>query len=126
MGQAAIATSYLNREALRLIRASFAEAGVTQAVIARAAGMPRSSLANLLSPTAEPRLVHVDQMVRIAVALGADPRVWIGELEALEKRRQAEVAGDEVAPRRRARGQAAQVQKRAARSRSDKGKLGKE
>ena len=87
---------------------------MTQAELCRAAGMPRSTLANMLSPTATPRVVHVGQMVKIAVAMGIDPRIWIGEIEAFERRRRDAAAGARAAPGR----PAPQVQKRAARSRS--------
>ena len=87
MGQREQASSPLNQEALRLIRDGFALSGMTQVELSRASQIPRSTLANILSTTAEHRLVHVSQLVKIAVALGADPQVWIGELEKLERRR---------------------------------------
>lgn len=81
-----MSTSPINIEALRLIRESFAASGMTQGELTRASGIPRSSLANMLSPTAAPRVVHVAQMIRIAVALGVDPRDWVRQLERLERR----------------------------------------
>lgn len=86
---------------------------MTQAELSRAAEMPRSTLANMLSPTATSRVVHVGQMVKIAVAMGIDPRIWIGEIEAIERQRRGDVS--QRRPRRRP---APQVQERAARSRS--------
>lgn len=86
MGQTPQATSPINIEALRLIRQSFADSGMTQDQLTRACGIPRSTLANMLSPTAAPRVVHVAQMIRIAVAMGVDPRDWVHELERLERR----------------------------------------
>lgn len=105
MGQIPQASQPLNMEALRLIRESFAVSGMTQDELTRACGIPRSTLANMLSPTAAHRVVHVGQMVKIAVAMGVDPRDWIGELEALERR----LGGKRPTPA---------VQKRAARGRS--------
>lgn len=125
MGQKEHASSPINVAALRLIRAGFAEAKMTQAELARASGIPRSTLANILSPTAAHRLVHVEQLVKIAVAMGADARAWIGELEAQERARRGGGA-DELAGRRSSGGSAPAVQKRAARrtssaSRTDPG-----
>lgn len=96
-----------------MIREGFAVSGMTQEELSRAAEMPRSTLANILSPTATSRVIHVSQLVKIAVAMGADPRAWVAELELLELRRRGESG-----PRRTRRRTAAQVQKRAARSRS--------
>ena len=113
MGQTEQASSPINLDAIRLIREAFAVSGMTQAELSQAAEMPRSTLANILSPTATSRVIHVGQLVKIAVALGVDPRAWIGELEALERRRRGESG-----PRRARRRTTPQVQKRAARSRS--------
>jgi transcriptional regulator with XRE-family HTH domain len=125
MGQREHASSLINAGAVRLIRAGFADSGMTQDALARACGIPRSTLANILSPTADPRLIHVEQMVKIAVALGVDPRTWVGELESIARKQL--VGADEVADRRRARGSATpEVQKRAARSKASKPRLGKE
>jgi|GEM_PF-6959105 len=115
MGQKEHASSPINVETLRLIRAGFAEAGMTQAELARASGIPRSTLANILSPTAAPRLVHVEQLVKIAVAMGADARAWMGELEAQERARRG-AESDELAGRRSRTRPAPAVQKRAART----------
>ncbi len=104
----------VNQEALRLIREGFAVSGMTQEELARASGIPRSTLANILSPSAAPRLIHVGQLVKIAVAIGVDARGWIARLEALERR----LSGD--------RRKAPQVQLRAARSRSSRAKLGQD
>ena len=59
---------------------------MTQDELTRACGIPRSTLANMLSPTAAPRVVHVGQMIKIAVAIGVDARDWVRDLEALERR----------------------------------------
>ena len=112
MGQTPQATSPVNIEALRLIRNSFGASGMTQDQLTRACGIPRSTLANMLSPTAAPRVVHVGQMIKIAVAMDVDPREWVHELEMLERRLQ-----------RRGKGVPPAVQKRAARSGSSKPKL---
>lgn len=131
MGQKEHSTSAINRETLRLIREGFAASGMTQLELWRACGIPRSTLANILSPTAAPRLIHVGQMIKIAVAVGADPKAWAAELEALERRLLA--AGEDDVARRRTAGRTASgtaksaapaVQKRAARSRATKPKLG--
>ena len=111
MGQKDLASEPINVETLRLIREGFAASGMTQAELSRASEVPRSSLANMLSPTAAPRLIHVGQLVKIAVALGVDPRAWMGELEAFERKRRGDLA--QRRPRQRA---APQIQKRAARS----------
>ncbi|MDZ5619599.1 helix-turn-helix domain-containing protein [Nocardioides bizhenqiangii] len=113
MGQTEQASSPINLDAIRLIREAFAASGMTQAELSRAAEMPRSTLANILSPTARSRVIHVGQMVKIAVAMGVDPRAWVAELETLERRRRGESG-----PRRARRPTAPQVQRRAARSRS--------
>ncbi len=110
MGQREHASTPINLEMLRLIREGFAAAGMTQEALARASEVPRSTLANILSPTAAPRLIHVGQMVQIAVALGADARAWIAELEAFERKRRGDPG-----PRRVRRRPAPHVQKRAAR-----------
>ncbi|PWN03360.1 hypothetical protein DJ010_09645 [Nocardioides silvaticus] len=68
-----------------MIRESFAQSGMTQDQLTRACGIPRSTLANLLSPTAQPRVVHVGQMVKIAVAMGVDAREWVHKLERFER-----------------------------------------
>lgn len=113
VGQREHASEPINVAALQLIREGFAVSGMKQEELARASGIPRSTLANMLSPTAAPRLVHVAQLVSIAIALGADLRAWAGELEAFERRRR----GDDLS-RRRTR-PAPDVQRRAARSRGD-------
>ena len=112
VGQKDQSTTPVNREALRLIREGFAGSGMTQAQLADASEIPRSTLANILSPTAAPRVIHVVQLVKIAVALGVDLRAWASELEAFERRTNARSR-----PRKSA---APQVQKRAARSRPGK------
>lgn len=117
VGQTVQATAPTNLEALRLIREAFAVSGMTQHELARASEIPRSTLANMLSPTAAPRVVHVAQMIQIAVAMGADARKWIGELEKLERQRLSARAEDPGPRRARKRG-VPEVQKRAARSRS--------
>jgi len=125
MGQKEHASSPINAAAVRLIRSGFADSGMTQEALSRTCSIPRSTLANILSPTAAPRLIHLEQMVKIAVALGVDPRTWIGELEKLA--RQQLVGVDEVSDRRRARARTTpQVQKRAARAKPSKPTLGKE
>jgi transcriptional regulator with XRE-family HTH domain len=122
MGQKEQASAPLNVAALHLIRGGFADSALTQVELSRASGIPRSTLANILSPTAEPRLIHVEQLVKIAVALGVDPRTWIGELEAIERKR---TGGAAVPLARRTRERPAPtVQKRAARSRSSKPRTG--
>ncbi len=87
MGQREHASSPINLEMLRLLREGFAASGMTQEALARASGVPRSTLANILSPTAAPRLIHVAQMVQIAVALEVDARAWVAELEGFERKR---------------------------------------
>lgn len=119
MGQKEHASAPINVDALRLIRAGFAEAGMTQVELARESGIPRSTLANILSPTAEPRLIHVEQLVKIAVAVGADARAWMAELETRERARRGD-GGDELVGRRSRERPAPPVQKRAARGRSGK------
>ncbi len=96
-----------NVEALRLIREAFSASEMTQSELARASEIPRSTLANMLSPTATNRVVHVAQMIQIAVALDVDARTWVAELQALERKRLG-------------RARAPQVQKRAARSKPKK------
>lgn len=82
MGQKEQAARAVNLRALELIRNAFYESsGMTQLQLADDSGIPRSTLANILSKTAEPRLIHVEQMVRIAIALCIDPREWVTELE---------------------------------------------
>jgi len=71
---------------------------MTQDQLAEATGIPRSTLANILSPTGEPRLINVTWFTKIAVAVGADPKVWIAELEKVAR---AERGEDELARRRR-------------------------
>ncbi|WP_374584532.1 helix-turn-helix domain-containing protein [Pimelobacter simplex] len=84
MGQKEQAGRAVNLRALELIRDAFDKSsGVTQQMLAEDSGIPRSTLANLLSRTSEPRLVHVEQLVRIAMALGKDPRAWISELQGV-------------------------------------------
>ncbi|KAA1427876.1 helix-turn-helix domain-containing protein [Nocardioides antri] len=119
MGQKEHASSPINLETLRLIRDGFADSGMTQEELARATAIPRSSLANILSPTASPRLIHVSQLITIALALGVDPRDWAGELEAFERRRRGRPA-DDLARRRAGERSVPEVQKRAARGRSRK------
>jgi transcriptional regulator with XRE-family HTH domain len=119
VGQTVQASAPANLEALRLIREAFAVSGLTQNELARASEIPRSTLANMLSPTAVPRVVHVAQMVQIAVAMGVDARKWIGEIEKLERQRLDGRAGD-LGPRQARKRGMPEVQKRAARSRSSR------
>ncbi len=100
-----MSTSPINIEALRLIRKSFAASGMTQDQLTRASGIPRSTLANMLSPTAAPRVVHVAQMIRIAVAMNVDAREWVRELERLE-RKTGSTSSVVTVQNRAARGQA--------------------
>jgi transcriptional regulator with XRE-family HTH domain len=74
----------------------------TQDDLATKTGIPRSTLANFLSPTGDPRVVHVDQMLRIARALGIDARTWVVELEQLQRSADVPVT-DEVTAQRAAR-----------------------
>lgn len=125
MGQKEQAARAVNLRAQALIQAAFDEAaqssGMTQQQLADDSGIPRSTLANILSRTAEPRLIHVEQLVRVALAVGADSRAWIRELEALAKadREQSATGGASVTPIRAPRKPAPQVQKRAARKHTD-------
>jgi transcriptional regulator with XRE-family HTH domain len=119
VGQTVQASAPANLEALRLIREAFAVSELTQHELALASEIPRSTLANMLSPTAAPRVVHVAQMVQIAVAMGVDARKWIGEIEKLERQRLDGRTGDLGPQRARKRG-VPEVQKRAARSRSSR------
>ncbi|KAA1421933.1 helix-turn-helix transcriptional regulator [Nocardioides humilatus] len=111
MGQKEHASEPINVAAIHLVRAAFAEASMTQHQLSEASGIPRSTLANMLSPTAEPRLVHVSQLVRIAIALGIDTRDWAAHLEAFERKRR----GGDLDQRRGRKAAAPAVQKRAAR-----------
>jgi transcriptional regulator with XRE-family HTH domain len=122
MGQREQASSPINLDALRLIREGFADSGMTQEGLAQASDIPRSTLGNILSPTAAPRLIHVGQLVKIALAFGVDPRDWVGELETLERARRGE--GDEIGRRRKS--VAPRVQQRAARKRSGRTTLAEE
>lgn len=99
MGQKEQAARAVNVRALELIRSAFeASEGMTQQQLAEATGIPRSTLANVLSKTAEPRLLHVEQLVLIAMALGADARQWIAELEALARRERGDGGVASVTP----------------------------
>lgn len=75
------ASTPVNLRALELIRDAFKGSSLTQEGLAEKCGMPRSTLANFLSETADPRLVHVEWFTRIAVALGVDAGAWMDELE---------------------------------------------
>ena len=86
MGQKEQAARAVNVRAMQLIRATFESSGMTQQDLADDSGIPRSTLANILSKTAEPRLIHVEQLVRLALALNEDPREWIADLEKIAKR----------------------------------------
>lgn len=108
-----------------MIKDGFADSGMTQEALARASGVPRSTLANILSPGADPRLIHVEQLVRIALAMDVDVRDWVGELEARERQRR----GGQVAPlaaRTSRGGRPAEVQRRAARRTRGRSTLGEE
>ncbi|MEZ0577305.1 helix-turn-helix domain-containing protein [Nocardioides sp. MH1] len=116
MGQREQASDPINVEATKMVRRAFLDSGLTQEKLSQASGIPRSTLANILSPYAEPRLVHVSQLVRIAIALDLDARDWAGDLQAFERKRKVGDLED-----RRARKKATpMVQKRAARGRSGK------
>jgi transcriptional regulator with XRE-family HTH domain len=110
VGQKEQATAPINLAALQLIRDGFAASEMKQEELSQASGIPRSTLANMLSVNAQSRVVHVAQMVAIAVALGIDPRDWISQLEDLERKRRAGKL-----PRHLTRA-APPVQRRAARS----------
>lgn len=118
VGQKEQASDPINVAAIHLIRAAFAEAGVTQQQLSQISGIPRSTLANMLSPTADPRLVHVSQLVRIAISLGIDTRDWAAHLEAFERKRR----GGDLGQRRSGKAAPPAVQKRAARVKPSSGK----
>ncbi|KQY58360.1 hypothetical protein ASD11_01445 [Aeromicrobium sp. Root495] len=97
----------MNQRALELIRDAFKATDLTQQQVADRAGMPRSTLANFLTTD---RPVHVEQLVRIAFALGADATVWIRDLEEV---RRSEGARDtpvtDIRDRRRRSGSATET-----------------
>jgi transcriptional regulator with XRE-family HTH domain len=116
VGQREQASDPINVEATKVVRRAFGDSGLTQEQLSQASGIPRSTLANILSPYAEPRLVHVSQLVRIAIALDLDVREWAAELQEFERRRK----GDDLSDRRARKKAAPVVQKRAARGRAAK------
>ncbi|WP_183094566.1 helix-turn-helix domain-containing protein [Nocardioides stalactiti] len=122
MGQREQASMPINRDAVLMIREGFAGSGLTQEALAQLTGIPRSTLANILSPTADPRLVHIDQFVRIAMALDVGAGSWAA---ALEDQARARAKADEVAARRARKAAPPPVQKRAARTRTGKPSSGK-
>jgi transcriptional regulator with XRE-family HTH domain len=115
VGQKEQASNPINQAAVRLIRAGFADSDLTQQQLSDLSGIPRSTLANILSPMADARLVHVGQLVRIAMALGIETAEWARELEAFERKRLGQVG-----LRRATQVSAPATQKRAARGRSAK------
>lgn len=78
MGQTSPAQKALNQRMVELVRVAVRAAPSVSAV-ARASGVPRTTLQNIISDSEE-RPVTVDQAVRLAVALGIDPAVWMNEL----------------------------------------------
>lgn len=113
VGQKEQASNPINQAAVRLIRAGFADSDLTQQQLSDLSGIPRSTLANILSPMADARLVHIGQLVRIAMALGVETASWAAELEAFERKRLG-AAG----LRRATQLPAPPVQKRAARKKA--------
>lgn len=80
MGQTSPAKKALNQRMVELVRVAV-RAAPSVAAVARASGVPRTTLQNIISDSEE-RPVTVDQAVRLAVALGVDPAVWMEELRA--------------------------------------------
>lgn len=80
MGQTSPAQTALNQRMVELLTAAVEKAPSVTAVAA-AAGIPRTTLQNIIGPTARP--VTVDQATRLAIALGVDPIDWFTELRAL-------------------------------------------
>lgn len=89
MGQQGKAHEAINLRALELIREAFKDANITQETLAARSGVPRSTIANLLTET---RTVNVDVFVRLARAFGGGKVTqWAAELEQLERTRQRRV-----------------------------------
>lgn len=80
MGQTSPAQTVLNQRMVELIRKAVENAPSVSAA-ATAAGIPRTTLQNIISPEGRP--VTVDQATRLAVALGVEPATWFDELRAL-------------------------------------------
>lgn len=73
------ATTVANLALLALIREAFTKSELTQDELAKAAGIPRGTIAKILS---EKQLapVYADQLVGLADALDADLGVWVREI----------------------------------------------
>lgn len=80
MGQTSPAQTALNQRMVELLSAAVEKAPSVTAVAA-AAGIPRTTLQNMIGPSGRP--VTVDQATRLAIALGVEPAVWFNELRAL-------------------------------------------
>jgi hypothetical protein len=87
VGQKEQAPNPINQAAVRVIRAAFADSPLTQQQLSDLSEIPRSTLANILSPMADARLVHVGQLIRIAMALNIPSGTWAAELEKFERKR---------------------------------------
>lgn len=107
MGQTSPAQKALNQRMAELIRVAVRNAPSVTAVAA-AAGIPRTTLQNIISETNE-RPVTVDQAARLAVALGVPAAEWMDQLRALAIELGATAATrDDLAARRNQRPPAAQ------------------
>lgn len=86
MGQTGKAYAAINLRALELIREAFDRAGITQEALEERSGVPRSTIANIVSPTGTPRALNVDTFTRLAMGLGVDVGEWAAQLETVARR----------------------------------------
>lgn len=78
MGQQGKTRSRANLRAAELIIEAYERSGLTQQQLADVTGVPRSTIANLRSA---PPVISAELLVIFALALRADPRKWIEEIE---------------------------------------------
>lgn len=78
MGQQGKTRSRANLRAVELIMEAHKRSGLTQQQLADVTGVPRSTIANLKTA---PPVISAELLVVFALALRADPRRWIDEIE---------------------------------------------
>lgn len=80
MGQVGKSNEPMNLHALKLIREAFVKSKMTQADLAERSGVKRSTIANYLTKAGGN--VYVPALIRIALALGEDPKTWITQIQS--------------------------------------------
>lgn len=76
------ATTDANLALLALIREAFTKSDLTQDELAKASGIPRGTIAKMLSEK-QSAPVYADQLVGLADALNADLGAWVAHIRKI-------------------------------------------